>query len=124
MNNHAITVNELADRAATQAETAIDATRAVANDALDTLKSGVESARGQAPGFLTRAGGKVEAFSRQTRDQAHDLGLRAKEGAERAHEATRAYIRDEPIKSVLIAAAAGAAVAGLLTWLSTSRRKA
>ena len=43
---------------------------------------------------------------------------------ERAHEAsesTRGYIRDEPIKSVLVAAAAGAALATVLTVMARSR---
>lgn len=40
----------------------------------------------------------------------------------RANVAARQYVRKEPIKSVLIAAAAGAAVAGLAAWWSKSHR--
>lgn len=121
MMSNAVAVNDLTNRAASKADSAIDSTRAVANDALDTLKAGVEQAREAAPSFLSKAAGKVEAFSRKTYDQACDAGKTAKESAEKANEATRAYIRDEPVKSVLIAAAAGAALAGLVAWLSKPR---
>ena len=117
MNSNAVAVNDIANKA----DNAIDNTRAVANDALDSLKAGVEQARQAAPTVLSRAAGKVEAFTRKTYDQACDATKSAKESAERANEATRAYIRDEPVKSVLIAAAAGAALAGLVAWLSKPR---
>ena len=46
----------------------------------------------------------------------------ARDQVARANVATRQYVRKEPVKSVLIAAAAGAAVAGLAAWWSKSHR--
>ncbi len=46
----------------------------------------------------------------------------ARDQVARANLATREYVRNEPVKSVLIAAAVGAAIAGLAAWWSKSRR--
>jgi len=43
--------------------------------------------------------------------------------AHRASDKTAQYIRDEPVKSVLIAAAAGAAVATLISLLTRSQHR-
>lgn len=39
-----------------------------------------------------------------------------------AGERSTRYVRDEPVKSVLIAAVAGATLAALLTWLASASR--
>lgn len=44
------------------------------------------------------------------------------DGAARATDSTVSYIKDEPVKAMLIAAATGAALAALMSLLSRSRR--
>ena len=119
----AATLDSQVDRAAELAERALEGTRRAAGRALDKVESEVQEARDEAAFSLSRAVGKVEALAARTREQARDATHRARERLEEAGDQTRAYIRDEPLKSVLIAAAAGAAMAGLIGWLARSRRQ-
>ncbi len=60
----------------------------------------------------------ADRASRSLRDGAHELQARARS----ASHSTTAYIADEPVKSLLMAAAAGAVVMGLLSLMARSRR--
>jgi len=53
------------------------------------------------------------------RDRSHQLS----ESAHRVADGTRSYVREEPVKSLLIAAATGAALMGLLALLGRSHRR-
>jgi len=53
----------------------------------------------------------------------HDGSLRLRDRAHRASDHTVGYIRDEPVKAILIAVAAGAAIAALASLLSRSRNR-
>lgn len=87
-----------ADDARTLASQALESTREYANDAFD------------------RAGARL----RDLRSGVKDMASRgASSVGEYAHATTR-YIADEPVKSALIAAAIGAAVAGLVIALRRS----
>ncbi len=55
------------------------------------------------------------------RESVEKAGKAVREQFGRASDCTRHYIQDEPIKAVLIAAAAGAAGAALIGWLSRGR---
>lgn len=119
--NAAAALDQTMDPAADLAERAIEGTRRATGRALDKVETEVQEAREDKAFSLSRAVGQVEALAARTRDQARDAAHRARERLEDAGDQTRAYIRDEPVKSVLIAAA-GAAMAGLIGWLARSRR--
>jgi ElaB/YqjD/DUF883 family membrane-anchored ribosome-binding protein len=70
---------------------------------------------------LGRAAGHVEDLTRRTLDRARQTSGQMREQFGRASDATVGYIKDEPVKAVLIAAATGATAALLLSWLSRSR---
>lgn len=114
-------VEDLADTAAARAGSAIDSAKKHANEALDTLQDGVEDLRKAAPSALTRAAGQVEDLARRTLEKARDAKVQVTDRATRVGDASVAYVRDEPVKSVLIAAATGAAVAALVGWMCRSR---
>ncbi len=114
-------VEDFADNAAAKAEGAIDSTRRAVNDGLDTLQSSMTEMRDAAPTVLSRAAAQVEELTRRSLERARDAGGQVKEQVVRASDRSVGYIRDEPVKSVLIAAATGAAVAILVSWLSRSR---
>ncbi|MFO1327355.1 MAG: hypothetical protein U1F56_08345 [Rubrivivax sp.] len=114
-------VEPLSRAAARQADQAIDATRRAAADALDALQSGVDQLRSDAPGAFSRAAAQVETMARRGIERARETGLQVKDGAVRAGDRSVGYIRDEPVKSMLIAAAAGAAAAALIGWLWRSK---
>ncbi|MCA0239322.1 MAG: hypothetical protein LCI02_00565 [Proteobacteria bacterium] len=100
---------------------AIENTRDLVNNGLDTLESGIEKLREAAPSVLSRAAAQVEDLTRRSMDRARHATHQVKEQVAKAGDRSADYIRDEPVKSVLIAAVAGAAVAALIGWLSRGR---
>lgn len=102
--------SNMADQAAQSATHAIQSTQRVANEALDSLAGSVQDLRHQASALAHRGADSVRDTSRQLRDQAL-----------RASDNTLNYIKDEPIKSVLIAAATGAALMALISLMASSR---
>lgn len=113
--------HQLADGAAAQADHAIEATRHGANEVLDRLQRGIDELRGQAPSLMDRAASQVENLTRRGMQRAREVGGDLREQASQVGDRTTSYIRDEPVKSVLMAAAAGAALAALVGWMARSR---
>jgi ElaB/YqjD/DUF883 family membrane-anchored ribosome-binding protein len=114
--------NTLADSAADHAENAIRATQRVTNDALDGLSTSVHGARDRISPMLSRAGEQASALAHRGMDAVRNGTHQVREKAVHATDVTSEYIRHDPIKSVLIAAAAGAALMALVSLVSRSRR--
>lgn len=102
--------HDLAERTADGAERS----RRIANDTFDSLSHAVEAARHSAIPAIERLGASAESLARRSIDLARARSALVRAQAHRASEQTVGYIRDEPLKSVLIAAAVGATVA--LVW--------
>lgn len=100
--------------------TAAPAVENLANQALDSVQAGVDDLRKTAPAALSRAAAQVEELTRRSLDRARETGAQVKEQVARVGDRSVDYIRDEPVKSVLIAAAAGAAAAVLIGMLARS----
>ncbi len=105
---------EATDRVADKAESGVESARSFANDALDKADSKVRSLRDDIKPAIDAVSSRVQdmaargkAAAAQTRDQTRD---KVNEYADR----TSAYVVDQPLKSVAIAAAAGALAALLL----------
>ncbi len=92
-----------------------------AKAATDALVDSAAAVADEAPALLSQAADQIQAIARRSLDRARDFGQDAREKAARAGDATLGYIKDEPVKAVLIAATAGAVVA-LLVRALTSRR--
>ncbi|HSV69389.1 MAG TPA: hypothetical protein VLI72_04705 [Methylibium sp.] len=71
-----------------------------------------EQASPSAP-LLERAGAQAAVLTQRTIDSVRDRSRRVREQALQTSERTIDYIRAEPVKSVLIAAAVGAALMAL-----------
>ncbi len=97
-------------RAAQTADHAIQATQTVANHALDGLSDSVSSLQASADKLSQRGQDAWSQGVRQVRD-----------GTRQATESTRHYIQAEPVKAMLIAAGAGAALMALVSLLARSR---
>ncbi len=110
-----------ADQAAQSADNAIKSTRNAADNALDGLSAKVEDIRGQAAPLLNRVSAQAEAAARRGIDAVRDTSQQLREKASVASDTTIGYIKDEPVKSMLIAAATGALLMGLVTMMSRSR---
>lgn len=111
----------LADQAAQSADDAIKSTQRATNEALDRLTATVQDMRHQAVPMLDRASEQVSAFAQRGVDSVRETSQNLRERAHRASETTSNYVKDEPVKSLLIAAATGAALMALASLISRSR---
>jgi len=112
----------MADQAADSANSAIRSTQNVANAALDRLANKVENARDQAVPLINRLSSQAETAARRGVDAVRDTSAQLRERAMKASDSTVGYIKDEPVKAMLIAAATGAALMALVSLISRSRR--
>ncbi|MEO8805372.1 MAG: hypothetical protein ABI433_04770 [Burkholderiaceae bacterium] len=118
LSNEASTV---ADKAADSASSAVRSTQSVANQAFDSLNNKIESARETAVPLINRLSSQAETAARRSVDAVRDTSAQVREKALKASDSTVAYIKDEPVKAMLIAAATGAALMALIGLLSRSR---
>jgi ElaB/YqjD/DUF883 family membrane-anchored ribosome-binding protein len=94
---------------------AIDTTRDFANDALDTAEDKVRMLRGEIDPIVDMLASKAQKLARQSLDMAAHAKDRAQQSMSRASDATTRYVSEQPLRSVMIAAAVGAAVALLVS---------
>ena len=111
----------LADQAADRANSAIRSTQNVTNAAFDRLTDKVEDVRDQAAPLINRLSSQAETAARRGLDAVRDTSAQVRETALKASDSTVAYIKDEPLKAMLIAAATGAALMALVSLLGRSR---
>ena len=112
---------EIADNAAGTAQGAIRSTQRAADQALDRLSDKVDEVRGQAAPLLNKVASQAEAAARRGMDAVRDTSQQLRERAAQAQDMTVAYVKDEPIKAMLIAAATGAVLMGIVSMLGRSR---
>ena len=99
---------DMADNAAGSAQGAIRSTQRAADQALDRLSEKVDEARSQAGPLLNKVSSQAEAAARRGMEAVRDTSQQLRERAQQAQDMTVAYVKDEPIKAMLIAAATGA----------------
>jgi len=112
---------DIADSAAGTAQNAIRSTQRAADQALDRLSDKVDEVRSQAAPLLNKVSSQAEAAARRGMEAVRDTSQQLKERAQQAQDMTVAYVKDEPIKAMLIAAATGALLMGLISLLGRSR---
>ena len=120
-NKHLDQPNHLADHAAQSADKLIKSTQRVANDALDSLAGSVQDVRHQAAPLLNRATEQASALAQRGVNAVRDSSQQLREQALRASDSTVNYIKDEPVKAMLIAAATGAALMAMVSLVTRSR---
>lgn len=121
MNPIANEASTVADQAADRANSALRSTQGVANQAFDRLSDKIESAREHAVPLINRLTSQAETAAHRGVDAVRDASAQVRERALKASDTTVSYIKDEPVKSMLIAAATGAALMALIGLLSRSR---
>ena len=112
----------LTDQAIDQAERGVRASQRGAHDALDQLSQAVQDVRDNASPVLSRIASQAESLARRGLDAVVETSHDARRRAERATETTVAYVKDEPIKSVLIVAAVVGLTAIAISALSRRNR--
>lgn len=118
------TVDHTADDAAAAADTAIRASQRFANQALDQIADRVDNVRERANSAFSSVKSETQALTRRGVDAVREGSQHLRQQALRATDSTAAYVKEEPFKSILIAAAVGAglmALIGLMVHRAGSR---
>ena len=113
-------VQKASDDLINSADKAIESTREHANQALERAESKVRELRGSVDPMVEMLASKAQKMARQSLDVASEAKERAEKSLKHAADVTTRYVSEQPMRSVLIAAAVGAAVALLV---STSRQR-
>ncbi len=106
-----------------RAAAALKAAERDAHAAIDSAVDGLASAYGEARPLLSRAKLQARGYAHDGLDAARQQAAALRERGQRAVESTRGYVQDEPVKSLLIAAAVGAAVIALVEVVRIRRNR-
>lgn len=112
---------EALDKGASNAQGAVRSTQRAADSAFDAVSEKIEDARGQVAPMLSKVSSQAEAAARRGMDAVRDTSQQLREKAVHAQDVTVAYVKDEPVKAMLIAAATGALLMGLISMMGRSR---
>jgi ElaB/YqjD/DUF883 family membrane-anchored ribosome-binding protein len=121
MNSTAKSPSQLADEVRSTAQDAVESTRAYAQNAVDAAGQKVRNLRHDVEPAVEQIASRVQQAVQRGLEAASKSGVRAQERFTDAAQVTTRYISDQPVRAVLFAAAAGAAITALLV-LATRRR--
>ena len=121
VNKVADTARNLGEDALKGAQHAVKATREAADTTLDKAEASVKEWREGVDPTISDLAAKAQALAEKSINYCAHTGTRLREQMDDYSDATARYVRDQPAKSVLIAAAAGAAFA--LVTMALSRRR-
>lgn len=111
----------LVNHAAPAADGSIQSTPHLADRAVGSVAGAVQDVRHDAKPLFDRASEQASALAQRSVNAVRDGSLKLRDSAVHAKDGTVVYIKDEPLKAMLIAAAAGAALMALVGLLSRSR---
>jgi ElaB/YqjD/DUF883 family membrane-anchored ribosome-binding protein len=94
-----------------------------AQAAIDSAVDGLSTAYGEAKPLLSRMNQRAREMAHDGYDAARERAAALRDRGQQAVESTRGYVQDEPIKSLLIAAAVGAAVIALVEVVRIRRNR-
>jgi ElaB/YqjD/DUF883 family membrane-anchored ribosome-binding protein len=109
------------DKGTSTAQGAVRSTQRAADSAFDAMSEKIDEARGQVAPMLSKVSSQAEAAARRGMDAVRDTSQQLREKAVHAQDMTVAYVKDEPVKAMLIAAATGALLMGLISMMGRSR---
>lgn len=114
----------LSDKVLQSAHGAVESTRDLAHHALDGADSAMRKARGRIDPAIEEFAHSAQRLAHRGIDMASHTGARAQQSLRRYAAVTERYVADQPVRSVLIAAAAGAIIAALALAATRKRRAA
>ena len=115
--------NALSTENFNRAAAALKAAERKAHAAIDSAVDGLASAYGDATPLLSRVSQRARDAAHDGYDAAREQAAALRERGQKAVDSTRGYVKDEPIKSLLIAAAVGAAVIALVEVVRIRRNR-
>jgi len=121
VNKASSTAQHLADNALQGARNTIEATRDAANASMDRAEENVKQWRSEASPAISDLADKAQALAERSINYCAQTGVRLRQQVDGCTEATTRYVTQQPGKSVLMAAAAGAALG--VAAMALSRRR-
>lgn len=118
MNSTSKTPSQLAEELRDSAQDAVDATRAYAQNAVDAAGQKVRNLRGDVEPAVEQIASRVQQAVQRGLDAATKTSARAQQRFGEAADVTTRYISDQPVRSVVLAAVAGAAITALIVLAS------
>lgn len=116
------TARHLAHEALDGAQKTVRATRHLANETLDGAEQQVHRLRDEISPTVSDLAERAQEFATRSIDYCANATDRARRQFHQASDATTRYVSEQPGKSILLAAAAGAALTTLF-WAARSRRR-
>ncbi|MET3372375.1 ElaB/YqjD/DUF883 family membrane-anchored ribosome-binding protein [Variovorax boronicumulans] len=116
------TPSQLAEDVRQTAQEAAETTRAYAQNAVNAAGEKVRELRRDAEPGVEQLAARVQQAVQRGLDAASTTSARAHRRIEQAADVTGRYISDQPVRSVLLAAAAGAAITALIVLASRRNR--
>lgn len=117
------TARHLAQETLEGAENAVQATRDLANASLDKAERRVHQLRRETAPAVSDLAARAQELATRSINYCADATDRARRQLNQAADATTRYVAEQPGKSLLIAAAAGAAMATAVVYASRARRR-
>jgi ElaB/YqjD/DUF883 family membrane-anchored ribosome-binding protein len=111
-----------ADKAADKLQSSIRDAKQGVNSAASSASNKVEAVRSGVGPAIDNASDNAQGLLRQGRDAVSDAARKAQDFASDAQDSIVTYTRQKPVKALLIAAAAGAALITLMRAYSFSKR--
>jgi ElaB/YqjD/DUF883 family membrane-anchored ribosome-binding protein len=121
INSTVEATQQLIEKASESADHSIQASQKAADEALANLAQALQNLRVHATPLLERATLQASALAHRGLDSVRETSHQIRVKADHASENTVNYIKQEPVKSVLMAAATGAALMALVSLLSRGR---
>lgn len=112
---------DLADTAATKVQSGIQSTQQAASKVVDKASDKVDQLKSDAAPLLDKVSDQAQRLMQQGREVLNDTTQRVREKATQASDLAVGYTKDEPFKAMLIAAAIGAVLMGLVSMMARSR---
>lgn len=111
----------LADDVLQTAQGAVQSTRTATNKTLERAEEGVRTLRSHADPAIDDLAARAQELAARSIDYCAETSARARRQVLHAADATGKYVAEQPGKSIVIAAASGAALATLVFWMSRRR---
>ena len=115
--------NGLVDQATQAVEGAIASTQQAANHAVEGIADQVHRASDDVGPLLAGAAEQASAMARRGEENAREASRQIQARAEALSTTTAQYIQEQPLRSVLIAAAVGAVAAAMVALLRARRSR-
>ncbi len=113
--------HKLTDDVLQSAQDAVQSTRNAANSTLERAEEGVRALRSRTDPAIDDLAARAQELATRSIDYCAETSARARRQMHQAAEATNKYVAEQPGKSLVIAAASGAALATLMFWMSRRR---